>query len=418
MKIFSRHRLLDFIVILLNITYGLTIIQVYTLDLFAIRSDLVLLFFTIIAYFIRFGTSFSFIKNKTKSGIIYLFFAIYVIDFVQNLLCGRLYLQCFFSAINVFFFMEYLYSLYIESGESDGVSKLLFSHRAFSIYNIVVVFLCAILILVGVLSPTDNQIATNSLTLDNTSGEHVYFFPGYLSLALDSSRLLDFLNIPVLTGLSHEPHTLCLLIVPFLFYVQSEIKSGTKKILLIVLSLLLLIISTSSTAILAFSIIFVFDVIWNLFRKGGRFYLVLLILSGLFLVRYGGNIFDMVQSEILMKTTTETGSMDYSLAMLKYVVSPQGIIGYGNYPDRVGLEILNYNIGLITCLFDLILFICLIWKTIKLSLSKSNDFHYIGLACLYFLVHGLKINILLFGMPYFAFMIMIIELVSKEQKTK
>ena len=124
------------------------------------------------------------------------------------------------TMFDMYLFMEYAYAVYDESRKKkiNDINSVFIPYEIFTVYNVVAVLLCAILLYVGVLNPYSNQLAPNSLTMSHYVNKGtIHFFPGFLSLTEGGMRGLISFNVPVLTGLSHEPHTLFLLIGPAFF---------------------------------------------------------------------------------------------------------------------------------------------------------------------------------------------------------
>lgn len=407
----KKLKFIDYLVIIIESTYPLSMLKVWTIDLINLPHGFNLTIFMVLAYIIRFGTQSINLNIVKRSILIKLLFVILVFDILQATLhfdpAGML--STFLYIINILFLINYFER--VSSGEnySDNLSVVLRPYKIYSCYNISVIILSALLIAMGVLNPHNNLIAVNSMTYDNVvNGNMSYYFPGYLSLVTSDYRILSVANIPVLTGLSHEPHVLCFLIFPSFFLFLSNYKKSTAKIIIYVVAILILMISYSTTALFVFSLLVLLDLLWNAFVNRSTsnylFVLVYLVLLGWFLSSY----WSLIEIQLVSKTEIDTGSIDYSGAMLKYVISPSGILGYGNIPRAVGLDIATKDIGLVTCVLDVSFFILLIYYSVRLYLSKDVSYHYIGLACLYFTLHSLKTNIMTFSYPYLVFIIYVL----------
>ncbi len=110
------------------------------------------------------------------------------------------------------------------------------------------------------------------------------------------------------------------------------------------------------------------------------------------------------------KIGKEDGSRDYSELNLKYILYPSGLLGRGVVNSHAGYELIGDNIGFISSICIISLYIISVYKSIKLIMSADYNMHYIGLACLYFWLHSLKLGIQTFSYPYFIFFIFIMSI--------
>ena len=399
-------RIVDFFIILLNITNGMCMLRVWFLDPLHISYGIDLCVLTILAYFFRFGAKIKLLHLK-RNGLYLFFLFVYFADIIQNMFISNnmsLVTRRIVLLINVCFFMEYIYALYLEtkSTSSYPTEKISKPYDIFSLYNVGAIILCAALIYIGVLSPYNNPIRANSLTFDNQAlGMSQYYFIGHLSLGLNTMRgMVDF-GIPLLTGLSHEPHVLWLLIGPSFFLLLLRFKNSSLfTVLLYITFLLVLIISTSTVAIIVFVFTITIEQLYSatMGKQKIRYgFIVLAVVAVVSWLMYkGGDIAlqattAMVEEKASIDSVDE-GSMGFSMSMLQYMISPHSVFGRGNMPDGSGYKLGSQDIGLLSFILDIIFFAILTTKAVKLILSKDTVRHYWGMAFLYFLLHQIPDN--------------------------
>lgn len=412
-----KIKFLDYLVIILEISYNLSILKVITFDVINIPINIGLVLFMIICFFIRFK-NYNGIDKYLGSYIFKGLILLYLVDVFQSIILGRLdgfghlvYL------INSFFFFCYLCKLYIGTGEN--LSVCLKPYYLYCYYNVFVILLAVLLIGIGAISATSNLMAENSLISTHTDlgGEH--YFPGYLSLSTQDARILADYDIPMLTGLSHEPHVLNYLIIPCFFFVQSYIKSFFVKVLNYFLFGSILVVAMSSTAIICFLITIIIDSVYSIIiskNKGSLFALIAIVIL---IIVFGSNLVELIQQEVVAKATSDNSqSLGFTSAMLYYIVTPSGLFGYGNLPPEFGYKISSFNIGIITSIMDLVFYGTVLFLTFKLIFTKDNATHYIALGIMYFLLHNLKVNIMCVSYPYFIFIVSILVIISTNSKTK
>lgn len=406
----------DFAVIILQISRGLTIIGSGFDDILPIPYGIGWLCFMTLAYFIRFGTQSNYMQEKEK-GIFKLFFIIYFFDILQSLFLGNSSgFVRIITLLYLYFFLKYLFALYKDGG--FDISVITRPYVGLSLYNVGVVLLSAILILMGVISPTSNQLSSNSLLYDNVvNGRTEYFFPGYLSVCTLNSRVLIDFGIPMLTGLSHEPHVFCMLILPSLFLLFGKRSSMLVKIGILLSYLLVMVVATSTTAFLCFSVVIIIEEIWSmLIGKNSKFQAFVIIGIIVFVVIKGQLVSNLIVEMMVERTTAgsaSSGSMDYSAATLEYVVTPDSFFGSGNLPGGVGKKVLNSQIGFVTCILDLALYTWMLIMVFRNITSKNKYKHYVGMAVLYFSIHLLKLSYAIITYPFFLFMLFVIWAVNR-----
>lgn len=403
--------IIDWLVIILNVSYHLTMVKVYTFDLLPIQPFIWLTIFTLSCYFIRFGARATFGLYFKNNIILWVFFLIYFFDVLQCLFFDPLSaLLRLITAVELFIFGSYVFRLWNPlKNFSNNVIRISKPYVYFSLYNVIIVLLVAVLIMAGLINPESNPIEPNSLTKVDASEGQSYFFPYYLSLTTSSFRILGSLGLPMITGLSHEPHVACFLILPSLFIIIADEKLGKIRYLFISLYLLFFVVNFSTTAFVSLACVMFTECIW-LFTIRRKFSPIIpLILSILLVIFYGGPIIELMSDEITRKTIDNTSSMEYSERMLTYMLHPTEILGNGNMPGDLSLN-RDGDIGILTFLLDALFVFYLIYTTFKMISSKEREVHYVGIACVYLLAHSIKTNMLNFNYPYFAFFVFIISI--------
>ncbi len=419
-----KKKNIDIIVILFQITYLLTLSKVITLDLIPINSTITLTCLMIFVYLYRFGTSFPIFKLIKKSLLLIIFFLIYFFDIFQCLWRDipsaiiRL-----FACIDMFLFLSYTYNVIelkrkkTSSTVEVAIQEVCKPYIFFSLYNVLIVLLAAFLIGWGIINATNNEIPINSITKTNVESGQTYYFPYYISIVTESMRIFANLGIPMITGLSHEPHVLNYLIIPALFILLSIKKINKYKFYLYLIFAITLLFATSTTALVCFVSLFFIDIIWSLIINREIKNILPLIIFIFISLYFGSMIIELMKNEFIRKTVVDTGSMGYSENLLKYILSPNSILGNGNMPSEFGYK-MSGNVGLITCILDVSMFLLYLYYSLKSVLSRNSTIHYLGLACLYTLLHSLKICIHIYNYPLFGLMLLINVLVYTNYHTR
>ena len=418
---FCKHRwltILDFIVIVINLTYSLSILGNMTIDKIPIRYvEFRLLLPIVICYHLRFGSRFYFWKNfGFRSRLLILWISFLVFEAFQGLLvfniqcCGILILLIYY-----FYLFEYIYSFYLRCGNENPLVKYTSPYCIYGIYNMLIVCICAVCIGIGFFTPTDNNVSN---VFPIFASNHIYkgdeyYFPGFLCIVESTYRLLVFFNIPVLDGLSYEPNSLCLSIIPS-FFLSLSFLYKKKAILTFIIYLLLLatvVASTSTTAILCLFGCFFMEGLWKIVHMNNYKYLITVMVIILVVFIYFGSVFTELSSFLADTTSSDSDSRQYSEESLIYIISPTSILGNGILKGNLDGEALkNIDIGFISSVMLITLYVITVIKAVKSALSGNYIYHYIGLAGLYFLMHSLKLGVRVFDFPLFYFIIVLISI--------
>lgn len=423
----TKKIIIDTLIVLLHITYGMSMLKVWLLDILPIPNYLDLAIITTIAFFLRFGGEFKLLTIK-NNGFILLFFALYFADILQGFQFGfKASLFRFFMLVDIYLFMEYIYAIYIEKRKktANPISGITVHFELFSAYNIAAIALCALLIFFHVISPYSNPLPLNSLISNNDLVGANYYFPGHLSLTSGSMRGLVSSNIPVLTGLTHEPHVLFYLIGPCFFFLLFRVKNSMWKVLLLYfLYFSILIISTSVTALISFIIVIVVEQLYNIVIGKGKTKNIIILIIVLSLLSWFMSIGKEIVDDVTLLMTNrisagnDEGSKGFSFSMLMYIFSPSSLFGSGNMPGATGFELDNINIGYLSCVLDVIFIIIFVVKMFKNIISFDRSIHYCGLATLYFFLHTQKMGVQTFNFQYLSYYVILLLILDKEREQK
>lgn len=406
MKSNKLRLIFDSIYIIIQTTFNMSIVASLFDMVLPIPYGLNLLALSMLFHILRFGLNikvFGFIK---RYPILIVFFIIMGMDIIQNLFLipGNSFVR-FVLLLNAILFMDYLYQMSIEQTDySKRLGAITTSYSVYSIYNIIVIVLSASLIVLGLLNPLSNPIELQ-LMGDNIEQGQLYYFPGYLSVVTQDTRLFTDSSIPMLCGLSHEPHVVALLVVPGIIFSLAYIKNDIVRFVLSFLCFLAIVLGQSTTAIVCFVFIMALHLSNVLIKQKKKTEVILsaIVIIGVFiyLSTFMGSLLEMVTS----KLAGEGGSKDYSTSMLSYITHPDFVFGYGNLPPVVGEKAVEYNIGFISSFLDIVFFIMLIISSLKAFRSNNHYSKYVGLGVLYFSLHGLKLSYLLFGYPFLVYIL-------------
>lgn len=342
-----------------------------------------------------------------QNNIIIYFLLIYLIDSIINYLFFERWGKCLYNFAILFIFLSYLYNCYLYNEKK--IKKIINYYLYYCIWNGLSIVILVLLVPLG-LSWERNDI-TDIYELFSGHSEWTMrsYFPYYLSVASNYHPSIGF---PVFSGLSHEPHVIMYILSPAFFILMGIIERRLYKYLLCVAFLIIILDTTSTTAIISFLLCLVIEFGYLFVVKKNIFISIL----GLIIICMGGFIFVEYALPIieLMENKIGSSSQDTSTNMLGYLLSFD-LIGEGNVPEAKGFE-LTAKAGIVGIL-DIILFIWMLYKILFLIISRERYYHYVGIAALYFLLHNLKVSYLSFSYPYLAFILFIIIIETKSQKS-
>ena len=406
-------QMIDWIVIIIEISYHLSFVASFSLYLIPVNGNFLLFSLVLFLHLIRFGLKFKLLQLVPKNTILVIFVLIYLFDFLQYTFIHDPLYAPLILLLNMLVFMSYLYNMYEDAIKVQHVPFVKYTAPfiGYSVYNIIVIVILAILIIFTGASYEQNPISQDDPMI---SGRYDWamqtFFPYHLCIAMNYHDGINLLGIPVLTGLSHEPHVIMFLIMPaWMFIFATDIKYYLKTIISIIY-LFVLIETTSTTAILCFGVILLVETLWKSRQK--RTWKVVIVVVSVYMVTF----FDGIMTLVSYKLSGVDGSSGTSTSMLEYLVSFDGIFGEGNWPTKYGEQLKNSSAGIVTGILDATLYLYILCTALRFTNSRNSMTHYLGLGCLYFTLHGIKTNYLMVAYPYLAYMFFLLFLMRIYEK--
>lgn len=409
--------IVDFLVIIVSTMGNYTLLRFITFDIFPLPYNLGQLLFIILMHGIRWKRFVS-PQYVTKNKLFLLATIIYVWEILQGIF--NMNIGTAGSAAIMFLFViidySYLSNLYNESSRIDSVMK---PYCYYAVYSYVAISVCALLLLLGVISQYDNPMPENILFSDNMENNNTdYYFPGFLSIVSSSNVLLDtedfrlsyLLNLPIFDGFSHEPHVLNYTIIPaslLFFYV---FKPSRRLTVLTILGFLIIsFLATSMTAILGLLAILLVSLIYELVSKKDsvKIFILIGIVISLFFVLLTSEYFQIFQFALDSKkeTSGQTAAIGF-----EYLYSPNKWVGNGIFVSMTKSDsTYGKQIGYISSFLVILFYLLFLFKTAKLILSKKRLFHFVGLASLYFFIHSIKLGPIALTQQYFFYFIFLMS---------
>lgn len=392
-------------------TYMISIVYCILFDGIPIHPYILLICTVLLCHIFRFGVKFSLFVVFKNSIIIYLFLLILLIDVIQNLLFYES-TMCFAILINAVLFLNYLTNCYLEN--RHRIEFILKPYVYYSLYNVITSLFIVALVVLGI-SYQNNVVAFSIMNSNMTKANVIYYFPYYLAVASNYHSQMAF---PVISGLSHEPNAIMYVILPSLFFISWHVQNKYYKLLIYILYVAMLVQTTSTTAIIFFSICIFIEAIWGYVVKKEK---LIIYLSIILVLVFTFIIHDFLNDAYLLvnyKVNRGDGSGETSAAMLTYLFSGDSLVGTGHFPPSYGLGLnkIGFGAGLIVGIMDLALFVLFVLQSIRLLTSRSVRFHYLGMGCLYYILHSLKVGYMIYWYPYMMFMIFLIEIANMEYK--
>lgn len=414
--------LFDYIVIILGMSYGISILsQLFYVP--GLGMVVPLCSFCVIAHIIRFGLRFPVLKKIINTPLFLLFFSIILLDFIQalfNVNSGGNIANSSARIIYHLFYFSYIYNVFI----GGGFNYLIKPYVGYSLYNIVVIVLMSFLIFIGI-PWQQNQLGTNVQLLleDMNDGEGaVYYFPYFVSIVADYHQYSIFPSLPGVTGLSHEPNVIMWIVTPALFMFFAYKNRPSVKWFYIISFVFLLLETFSTTAVLCVVAVFAVHIFWLSIKKRTFYFIIPILIAVMIIPFFFEDEIQLIREIVTLKTSLDSsmsGSSDYGRKMFNYLFSFDRVFGYGNLPRSTGdvwepvLE--SDGAGILTCIMDVSLYITLLYRSLKMTLSKNTGSHFIGLGFMYLLLHWLKHNYLIFGYPFLSYFIIMVFFASQKK---
>lgn len=249
------------------------------------------------------------------------------------------------------------------------------------------------------------------------------FNPLRITYVIDSYRGIPFFgDFGLFVGLSHEPHTSMLFVLPgiFLFLVN---KSKKIQIVFWILSFIFALISSSVTGLITLIICYVVYITFST-NKSFLFLKLLLFFAVTYFIYINVSfIIHELGLEIINKklgAQSSSSSKGVSITLLKYLYSPISIFGSGAFVN-IGSPYIK-DIGFVNFLIIISmqsLYLVGLYKILKKSFVQPNCLYYF-LFGLYFFVHSLKLGNLVFENVFYLLIIHLlsyVDVLKKKNKT-
>jgi hypothetical protein len=420
-------RLIDLYVIIVQISFHMTIIPYFIFDGFEPFNLVLLLnsFICVILYFIRFKKKLIFPKEiLRKTPFVFLFILLFfqLLSGFSKMEIDYVGVAIVFS-INFLVFIIYLKQLFLAklrltNDFNQAFFKFTSYYMYFGLFNVFLVLVSFFLTTIGLISKTSNDISDifPQLFGNNVSVGAEYYWPGWLSITTQYSRL--FSNIGTLSGWAHEPHVFCYLIFPSMFlFLAKYYNNNLVKYLILISYFLAALLSFSVTSFISILLVFSFNLILD------RKFIIPLVL--LLFAFYSSNYLNKNPVFNKLIETTErkispnenTASLDYSTNRISYLINPDSIFGDGILLSSK-TEITSG--GFFTTVFYILFYVSIFIRIFKISIYNKEGL-YVGLAFLYFTLHSFKLSSSVFAMPYTIYIITIMciyELYRNKYKIK
>ena len=319
-------------------------------------------------------------------------------------------------AVNFFVLLIYVNNMYEYNIRNSPTSNSAFFksnsiYTSFALLNVGLVLISVIFYITGVLVPFTNSINhlyPQLLGSNIDFGGAYYYMPGHLSIQLPDSRL--GFSWGTLSGLTHEPHVFGYLVFPSLFLLLSKYaKNRLISNFLIVTFAIAGLLSFSVTTFLVISAIFVIKFI------GDKAYFKLIVVStiffGLSIINFNVEILDSIGKYTYMKISTNTSSIHYTANKIESILYPKTILGDGVM--LLGKTTEERNGGFFTSILYILFYISIFVSLFKIIFSNNRQNSLVGLAFLYFILHGFKLSSSVFAMPYTIYFLTLMAIYYK-----
>ena len=414
--------IIDLLVVLAIAVGTESLVGYITLDLIELPMRLCGLLFVTFCYFVRFGFDFPNIGRLFHKPLLTMFFVVLLWEIMQMALTGNM--QFVGYTVRLLTYLVVCMYFYRATRNFTDITNLIKPYSIYYIYSFIIIVLASVFMTMGLISPTDNELAESELLRTNMNEGITYYWPGCLSVVSSAGgRIILWNDLPVFFGLSHEPHVFGHCTFPAFFLLLYLLRDKRFYSILCYVSLfILLLLSFASTSLVSLVITFLFGVASIRRRKMSFGYTLSLVTIAVAMLYFSVSRFDILsQIDLLFSNKLESGSQNYSANLISYLLTPTGLLGTGIYPSLESRGSLDGNIGYISSLLIVIFEVLFYYKTIKFVFSKDVLSRYLGLSCLYFSVHSLKLGPLIFNYPMLLYMVIILlfaDSLSKKPKEK
>jgi len=312
--------------------------------------------------------------------------------------------------------ISYTFILLVNSIDKiHGSSFLINSYSFLCVFILMSSIFVFLLASTGLYDPHTNLVSPGSFSAFDRNFEINHediFNPLYLTFILDSHRGIPFFGeFGLFVGLSHEPHTSMLFVVPgiFLFLIN---KSKLTQILFWILSFVFALITSSVTGLITLVICYI---VYIIFSKNKNFLflklLILFVLASFVYTQIDSILYELGLDIINYKLNSQssTSSKGVTLSLFTYLYSPISIFGSGAFVN-IGSDYVK-DIGFVNFLIIISIQICYLIGIIKI-LKKSfiqPEYLYYFLFGLYFYIHSFKIGNLVFENVFYLLIIYILS---------
>jgi hypothetical protein len=409
------YRLIDFYVIIVQISFKITIIPYFIFSDFPYNWTLITLINGLIVMFlflVRFSFRIYSIRKLLNFSPLLIFFALILFQVLSGLVKADFNYFIFpcmllFNFVVYIFYLNNLFEINRIEGSPRhdllGVFERLNSlYINFSLFQIFLVIVSVILVIYNIIPLTGNNISDlyPELIGDNVRTGTQYYMTDWYSMTTPRIRLGSF-NIGTFTGWTHEPHVFTYLTIPTLFFLLSKyhlLKS--RKIIIYTLFLAVSLLSFSVTSFLTIAVV----IALKLITKVSNFILAMSIVLGVYalLVELDILILNDIYEIVYNKLFDDTSSADYTSSRITQILIPQSTFGDG-------VLLLSNDVGKSAGIFSSLLYITfysvLAAKMYGVVRSKNYKLSVIGMAFMYFFIHGIKLSGSVFAMPYTVYML-------------
>lgn len=409
------NKLIDFYVIIVQISFKMTIIPYFLFSKFPYNWSLITMvngIIILVLFLFRFKFKIYSIKKILNFSPVLIFFLLILFQLLSGIVKAdsNYILFPIILLFNFIIFILYLNNLFVvnrlkgnsRQGFLSVFEKLNSQYINFSFFQIILVIVSVILVFnnfIPLLGTSINHLYPQ-LIGDNVSNGAQYFMTGWSSMLTTKVRLESF-NIGTFTGWTHEPHVFTYLTIPALFFLLS--KYHLQKIKVIIVFLLFFVVcllSFSVTSVLAIVLVVSLKSINN-FTNFSLLIFIVFIFYILF-VEVDIPILNNIYELIFKKLFEDTSSANYTSNKLVQILIPQSVFG-----DGVLLlsNNLNKSAGIFSSVLYMIFYFVLIKKIYSVIKSKNYKFSLIGMGFMYFFIHSFKLSSSVFVMPYTVYML-------------
>lgn len=407
----TRQRLflfVDAIVVFINLANYYTIINNLLFTPKRSVNTVIITVLNCLFLFFRKRSRFSIFPHD-RVFVIYLL--VIFVNIVSSVISGTLipgFLPFYAANISFYLILVNLYTEYRHRSDfQESMRQVFRGYVWFFVLNAASVCIMQVLVNFTGMDPMINEITDRyDLFASNQEkfGSH-YYFPHYLSVVLADSelRIPLFQDKGLLLGFFHEPHSFMFYITPVALFCIFTARNKTLSYSLSAILLLLILSCGSVTNILAIlASLTVFFVIRNKKR-------ILLLVTVIVFAIIGIMALDPdIYAFILYRFTS--GSADYSKTTLDFAFMPRTIMGT-NFLDLSYWDhgMLNYDVGYIPFILNLLFLLFFIWGIIRLLLNKDQYLNVLGMISLYFLLHSAKQAMVTYTIPLLCFIMFLLK---------